>query len=502
MSRGRRYETEEKLNYQKVFAVAIVIIVIVMFIFILKNILSEREQRNKEYEYFALYSANKWGIINQEGETVIQPSYQEMIVVPDKTKDVFICTYNINEETGEYSSKALNSKNEEIFTNYEQIEAIENIDKNDNLWYEENILKVKKNGKYGLIDLNGKELLPCEYDEIKSLEGIENSIIISKDNKQGIINSKGSIIVEPIYSKVTNLGETYKEGYITIDEEGRQGLISTTKKQLLENQYEEIQKVYLGNYYLVKETGKLKLINSSGEILLEDGFDDIKSTTAKGIIFTKGDLYGEMTITGETIIEPKYQELKQIEEGIYIARQNDKYGIIDVEGNEKVAFEYTSMTYNEKANLFIADDSDYNTSIIDKNYEIKIEGILSEINTEKSYIRMRVDDQYKYYDFNCTEKSNTEILKENTLFLSQKDGKYGYIDEKGNVVVDYIYDDATEQNQYGFAAVKKNGTWGSINKQGEIVIEPKYNLENNFEINFIGKWHLGQDLNMNYYCEK
>ena len=38
--------------------------------------------------------------------------------------------------------------------------------------------------------------------------------------------------------------------------------------------------------------------------------------------------------------------------------------------------------------------------------------------------------------------------------------------------------------------------------QGKIIIEPKYNLENNLKIDFISKWHLGEDLNMNYYCEK
>ena len=74
--------------------------------------------------------------------------------------------------------------------------------------------------------------------------------------------------------------------------------------------------------------------------------------------------------------------------------------------------------------------------------------------------------------------------------------------KNGNVVIDYIYDDATEQNQYGFAAVKKNGCWGSIDQNGKVIIEPKYNLENNLKIDFINKWHLGEDLNMNYYCEK
>ena len=110
--------------------------------------------------------------------------------------------------------------------------------------------------------------------------------------------------------------------------------------------------------------------------------------------------------------------------------------------------------------------------------------------------------RYKYYNFKLEEKPNTEILTENTIFLSKKDGKYGYVDKKGNVVVDYTYDDATEQNEYGFASVKKNGVWGSINKEGETVIEPTYNLDNYLVIDFIGKWHLGQDLNMNYYCEQ
>lgn len=502
MSKGRRYEPEGRLNYQKVFAVIIAIAVTIMIIFIIRNILKERKEINKEYEYFALYSANKWGIINQEGKIVIQPTYQEMIVVPDKTKDIFICMYNINEETGEYKTKVVNSKNEEIYTQYEQIETLENIDLNNNLWHEENVLKVKKDGKYGLIDLNGKQILPCEYENIKTLEGIENSLLITKEGKLGLVNNKGTIVVEPNFKEIKNLGETYKEGYITIDEKGRYGLISTTKKQLLENNYEEIEQVYLQNHYLIKESGKLKLINSSGEILLEEGFDDIKSTTQRGIIFVKDNLYGEMSTTGEILIDAKYQYLKEVKDGIYIAKQNEKYGIIDIYQDVKLPLEYTWITYNDKSDLYIAENEDYKTSIINKDFQVKIVGILSEINEENKYIRMRVDDEYKYYNFKCEEKSNTDILKNNTLFLSKKDGKYGYIDKKGNVVIDYIYDDAIEQNEYGFIAIKKNGLWGSLDKEGNEIIEPKYNLDNNLEIRFLGKWHLGQDLNMNYYCEK
>ena len=55
MSRGKRYETEGKLNYQKVFAVIIAIAVLIMFIFIVKNVLKERENvtTNPSKEYTA-----------------------------------------------------------------------------------------------------------------------------------------------------------------------------------------------------------------------------------------------------------------------------------------------------------------------------------------------------------------------------------------------------------------------------------------------------------------
>ena len=253
---------------------------------------------------------------------------------------------------------------------------------------------------------------------------------------------------------------------------------------------------------LLKEEGKQKLILSNGNIVKENEFDEIKSATSNGVIFVKDNLYGEMNASGETTIEAKYQYLKEAKKGIYIAKQNDKYGLIDSKLIEKIPFKYIGMIYNEEANIYLAEDEEYKTTLIDNQFKVKATGILSEIDIEKSYIRMRVGNEYKYYTLKAEEKPNTEILKDNSIFLSKKDGKYGFVDKKGNVVVDYIYNDATEQNEYGFAAVKKNGLWGAIDKNGKTIIEPKYNLENNLKVDFIGKWHLGEDLNMNYYCEK
>ena len=169
---------------------------------------------------------------------------------------------------------------------------------------------------------------------------------------------------------------------------------------------------------------------------------------------------------------------------------------------EKVPFEYTGIIYNEKANLFLAEDENYKTTIINDKYEKKLNGVLVELNANDKYLRMRVGSDYKYYNLNLEEITSQEALPNNTLFLKKRKWKIWICRQKGNVIVDYIYDDGTEQNSYGFVSVKKDGLWGSIDKNGKTVIEPKYNLENNLKIDFIGKWYLGEEIGVNYYCDK
>ena len=166
MSRGKRYDEEPKLNIKKVFAVIIAIVVIIMFIFILKGLLTKDDTNGKitSESYFAVYKDNKWGVINSSGNYVIDPSYAEMIVVPNNKAGVFIVTYDIDYENETYKTKVLNEKNEEIFIGYDKIETISNQDKNGNLLYEENVLKVQKDEKFGLINLSGKEILKTEYE--------------------------------------------------------------------------------------------------------------------------------------------------------------------------------------------------------------------------------------------------------------------------------------------------------------------------------------------------
>ena len=70
------------------------------------------------------------------------------------------------------------------------------------------------------------------------------------------------------------------------------------------------------------------------------------------------------------------------------------------------------------------------------------------------------------------------------------------------MVVNYIYYDAREQNDYGYASVKQDDLWGAVDSVGNVAIAPSYSLDNNILIEFIGKWHLGEDLNLYYFTDE
>lgn len=499
--RARRLNNESRLNINKIIAVVIFIAVIIMFVVSIKKLLlGNKSEKIENLSYYTVYSNGKWGVINSKAEVVVEPTYDEMIVIPDEKEDVFICMYDVDYENETYKTKILNKSGKEINLDYDTVNPISNFDNNQDIWYEKNVLKVQKNGKYGLVDFSGKEILSCEYDNIDVLQGVENSLIIEKDGKVGLSDSE-SIIITPEYKEIKGIQNDYKNGYIVVNDEGKYGIIDFNKTTILETKYDEIKDICASGMYVVKEDGKYVIIDKNDEKIIDDSFEDIKEISDNYIVIEKNNKYGVIDKENNKIIDTSYQDISIMNSEYFIAKKDDKYGILNKNQETVLNFEYKDISYISSGDFIVAAKDDVESIIFDSNFEEKLSGIISELNTAKGYIKIYNDSEYKYYNFKFEEKQSKDILTNNTLFLSKKDGKYGYVDENGKVVVDYIYDDATEQNSYGYASIKLNGLWGSIDKNGKVVVEPTYDLSKNMLIDFIGKWHIGVDTNANYYTD-
>ena len=82
--KGKRYDTERKLNVKKVIAFVIAIIVLVMVFVSLKHLFSNgNDVLTKDVStltiYISVYENDKWGVIDNKGNKIIEPTYDEII---------------------------------------------------------------------------------------------------------------------------------------------------------------------------------------------------------------------------------------------------------------------------------------------------------------------------------------------------------------------------------------------------------------------------------------
>ena len=504
MSRGKRYNDEQKLNLKKVFAVIIAVVVIILFFVGIKKMLKKEDgtaNSFSEISYFTVNSNGKWGVINSKGENVIEATNDEIIVIPNNKKDVFVYTYDVNYTDGSYKTKAVNASNDQLFTTYEKVEVLSNYNENNSIWYESNCLKVEKDEKYGLIDLNGNEILSCVYDKIETIKGVENSILIQKDDLYGVVNASGNIIVEPKYKEVSALTKDYSNGYIVKNAEDKFGIVKIDKSQVIDCKYSDIKHVYGNDTYIVKENDKWKFVKSNDDEGTEINYSNVVSINDDNFVVISNEKYGIIDEKQDEKVSPDYEYIEYAFLDYYIAKKDGKYGVINLSGETLVSFDYDSLVYNKDADCLVGTkNDDENAYLLDRSLEIKVSG--KNFTVKNGYIRINVDNEYKFYNLKLEEKSNRDVYPNNTLYVAKNDGKYGLVNRDGTLVVSYQYDDITEQNEYGYVAVKKDGKWGVIDQYGNNVVDPKFELSDVSSICVVGKWHLVENVNTAYFvCE-
>lgn len=402
-----------------------------------------------EEKYLLLSSQNNIGVIDNKGNIIIKPQYFS-VHIPNPSKPLFICYYDYNEQTKTYRTKVVNQNGTELFTKYNKVETIDLNEIETSMPYEKNVLKYEEKGKYGLIDLKGNVVTKAEYDSIDGLSNKEGELLISKSGKYGVINTSGAELIKPEYDFIS--GDEY---------------------------YTNDKKYALSGYILGLKTAdgyRYGYMNYKGKILLEVEYNDIIRLGGIGSEDTDKDVF-------------------------LVAKKNGQCGLIK---NKKVVldFRYQSIDYSGVNNFFIVTRST-KTGVYNSTGKKIISVKYDSVQVHDNYIYTKLKDEEAYYNLNGNridkgsikeddEKSEDKTEKASIiakLTPIEQDGKWGFADEHSNIKIECKYEKVTEFNKNGFAGVKLDGKWGSINEKGEVIIEPIYNLDNFYEIDFIGKYY-------------
>lgn len=558
-----------------IFLVSIIVLVIIIIFgtIVIGNIRKNYKTvqiSEDDYKYFILKSNEKTGVINENGDIVIEPTY-DSIIIPNPTIDVFICKNEQDE-----NNIVLNEKSEKIFEKYQNVEPIYTDGTISSLPYEKAVLKYQENGKYGLINYEEKKITKPIYEEIKSVKYKEGEILAKKDGKYGVINNKGVVLIKFEYDQIEgdkffDKENQYKySGYIaykTTQDGYRYAYINYKWKLILDAEYNSIERITSidnkdeqwlivsqnGQYgvlkkskniinlsfrqinynvdnevFVVNRNNKYGIYNKKGEEVIEPKYTEIDfkgmyvytkladeekyyyldgkeadnnykniakvEDTNYYITVSKENLYGIIDNNKNILTSNKYAYIEYLFDNYFVIYDNkNKLGIIDVNDNKKIESEYNSLSRIGDFKLIKGEKTQNGKTTVDifdsnLNKAISLED--ADIEIYNDYIRVSNDKEIKYINSEGNITTNNEIYKENNILTTIKDGKWGYVNRDGNVVVECAYDYATELNSYGYATINKNGKWGSVDKEGKIIVEPTYELEYEEVVpEFIGKYY-------------
>ena len=99
----------------------------------------------------------------------------------------------------------------------------------------------KKDGKYGLIDKTGKEVIPFIYDKIwflaDTLSGIYDQVIyykgyvkVKKDGKWGLLDGEDNEILKPVFYDEIEVIKILSDDYVKINLDGRETIVNKNGK--------------------------------------------------------------------------------------------------------------------------------------------------------------------------------------------------------------------------------------------------------------------------------
>lgn len=280
-------------------------------------------------------------------------------------------------------------------------------------------IAVVRGGLYGFTDLQGNLIIPTRYANASSFSEGRASVAVILDSFTVLctyIDTLGTTLFEPIYQSAL----PYRDGYAAVYRYDRWGIIDRDEHQMLPNIYEQISTPDHGTFFAGDEWG-MALFDYSFHPLTPQHYLPITTVSDRRIGVLRGDKYGFLDLKGHEAIPCIYDEIGRFHLGRAMVRLGDRYGIIDTNGTLILPLQY----HNSK---------------------------------QKSGL-------YTYRD---------------SLALVEQNGQYGYVDLQGRLAIPFHFNGAFPFSQ-GLASVRVGSHWGYIDTHGDIYLPFIFDIASPFE---------------------
>lgn len=315
--------------------------------------------------------------------------------------------------------------------------------------------KTKLDGKEGLVNPQGKTVAEPIYDEVKEFSyqcvngyvlSVDNKFfIVYNGNKKGLINHDGILIIPMEYDDISHASESVA----IVKLKNRYGLYSTTGEKLTDTDFLEINTITDSNLLRLETDKEYWIANKEG-CILSKGYNTVNNKASNGsILFKANKKIGVMDIDGNVITTLDLKYVQKFSYGYAIVEnESNQYGLIDEKGNYAIAPKYDRLD-----------------SILWKGiYVFEIAGKFGLISSEGKVLTDALYDWISIQNYNYAGE----------LIAVKDNGKWGAIDKNGNLRIEPVYDEDIKIMFNDMIAVSVNGEWGFVNPRGKLVLAPQF----------------------------
>ena len=234
----------------------------------------------------------------------------------------------------------------------------------------------------------------------------------------------------------------------------------------------------------VRVDGKWGLINTQGKWILAPTFTEIGMYCVEGILPVKmDDKYGYINYLGTPITDYRFDEVKPFSEGLAAVRVDDQWGFIHPDGKWYISPRFDDALsfkggvapvkfaagwgYAYRSNKWLSLPLFQQTYEFSEGYGvIKKNNLLGLVDSDGN---TSIKPTYGW----------AKSFANGVLPVATKAHQWIFVDDKGETVIDEVYQDSSSFSE-GLVSVKKNNKWGYINIKNEVVIPFEFDRAYNF----------------------
>lgn len=271
--------------------------------------------------------------------------------------------------------------------------------------------------KYGFINSKGDILVEPVYDDASEFS--EGLACVAIGDMYGYIDQKGEIAIEPKFENAWS----FHQGRAKIEIEDHYGYIDKTGKIIIEPQFPRAENFSEG-LAVVKIEDKYGYIDKAGQVVIKPEFDNAKHFSEGFAAIRIGEKYGYIDKTGQVIIKPQFDNVRNFSEGLAVIEVRKwkfiwKWGYINKSGQMVVEPQYYQALQIREGlgNVCSAQGWGYRY-----NYKWQCIGTDGKVITKPYFDKVRVFNE--------------------GLARVWVDDKYGYIDKNGTMIIEPQFDEA------------------------------------------------------------